>query len=497
VTQHQPQPTRTLPHDPEAEALVLASCLRSREALDVVAPMLGAEHFQGAVNAMVYGAMLELHTGHALVDVVTVARVLRDRGQLGAIEGEIDGLYRLARLAPEVTDSAVPIVDRVEAYARIVRDKAQIRAVIVTCQGIAAAGFGDVGSTEAFIDRAEQSLYELARPEARSAGRSLGEALRDRWAAYSAAAESGALRAGLVTGFPKLDAKLIELAPGDVTVIAARPGMGKSALANSLAVNAASPRTIKFPDPEQQDRFVDVDAYGFGVVMFSLEMPETQLVDRFCCAEAHVDGNRFRAGALIGDDWNRMTKAGVTLSNLPIWIHDVAAATLLEIRAAVRRRQAQYDREATREEPGRRVGLVIIDYLQLMGVPRGLESRDQQIGYLSRGLKVLAKELHVHVVVLSQLNRAVETRSVRDKRPQLSDLRESGNVEQDADNVLLIYRPELYFKGKHPGLAEIIVAKQRNGPTGSVWLKYAAYCTRFDHCAEEEYPHDSDTGVAA
>jgi replicative DNA helicase len=494
------EPSQLLPHDPEAEALVLAACLRSREALDAVAPMLRSEHFYEAINGMVFSAIAELHALHVLVDVVTVAGVLRGRGHLAAIESGIDGLYKLARHGVDDADGTgdfVPIVERVEVYARIVRDKAQLRAVIFTCRRIAAEGHGPVASTEAFVDRAEQALYELARPDSRNAGRALREALRDRWAAYMAAAATGQLRAGVVTGYALLDAKLIELAPGDVTVIAARPGMGKSALAMALAVNAASPRTLKIPDPERPNRYNDVEAPGFGVPVFSLEMPESQLVDRFCCAEAHVDGNRFRAGALLDADWKRMTEAGLKLSRLPIWIHDTPAASLMEIRAAVRRRQAEYDREATPEQPAQRVGLVVIDYLQLMGVPDRIDNRDQQIGHLSRGLKALAKELKVHVVALSQLNRAVETRSLRDKRPQLSDLRESGNLEQDADNVLLIYRPEYYFKGKLPRLAEIIVAKQRNGPTGSVWLHYTSSYTRFDHCEQADYPRDDELGEAA
>jgi replicative DNA helicase len=477
----------TNPNDREAEAHVLAFCLRSPEALDVIVPLLRPEHFSRAINAMVYRAIAGLHAGGVRVDVVTVAGVLRDRGQLDRIGGGIDGLYRLARVAANdpVDD---PIVERIEAYARIILDKAQLRALISTCQRIAIEAQGDVGPAQAFVDRAEQAIYALARPDARRGGRLLVDALRDRWAAYHAAANSGELRAGVVTGYPKLDAMLIELAPGDLTVLAGRPSMGKSALAMGISVNVASPRTVKIPDPRREGHHLDVDAPGFGVAAFSLEMPETQLIDRLSCSEARVDGQRFRASLLRDSDWSKLATAGAALSKLPIWIHDAPAASLLEIRAAVRRHQAEYNRAAMADQPARRIGLVVVDYLQLMRGRHGISNREQEIAELSRGLKVLAKELNVHVIALSQLNRAVETRSLRDKRPQLSDLRESGSLEQDADNVLLIYRPEHYFKSKLPGLAEIIVDKQRNGPTGSVWLKYTASCTRFDHCDEIEWP---------
>jgi len=225
------------------------------------------------------------------------------------------------------------------------------------------------------------------------------------------------------------------------------------------------------------------------VVVFSLEMPREQLANRMVCSEGKVDVSKVRSGFLGQQDWNRLTQAAAFLGSLPIWIDDSSTLSILELRAKVRRLQAEYDREPEDGRGGRKIGLVIIDYLQLMKGRDGVNSREQEISEISRGLKGLAKELKVPVIALSQLNRAVETRSEKSKRPQISDLRESGAIEQDADNILFIYRDDYYNKegSTEPNIAELILAKQRNGPTGTAKVRFDKEYTRFDNLAEGEY----------
>jgi len=259
----------------------------------------------------------------------------------------------------------------------------------------------------------------------------------------------------------------------------------------NIATNVASPRTVRVPaqgDREAFDRLVP----GFGVCVFSLEMPREQLATRMVCSEGRVDLGRLRQGHLHADDWRKLTESASYLSSLPVWIDDQAALGLLELRAKVRRIQAIYNRAATDTEPERKVGLVAVDYLQLMKGREELSSREQQISEISRGLKALAKELKVPVVALSQLNRAVETRG-KDKHPQLSDLRESGAIEQDADTIIFITRPEYYEPDTDlKGIADLDIAKQRNGPTGRVRVRFTASCTRFDNLEPGDYPEQQD-----
>jgi replicative DNA helicase len=228
------------------------------------------------------------------------------------------------------------------------------------------------------------------------------------------------------------------------------------------------------------------------VAVFSLEMPREQLANRMVCSEGRVDVSKVRSGFLGQQDWNRLTQAASFLGSLPIWIDDSSGLSLLELRSKVRRLQAEYDRTDDQGRKTRKIGLVVIDYLQLMKGRDGAQSREQEISEISRGLKGLAKELRVAVIALSQLNRAVETRSDKSKRPQISDLRESGAIEQDADNIMFIYRDEYYNKEAttERKIAEIIVAKQRNGPTGTVKVRFDSEYTRFDNLADGEYPED-------
>jgi replicative DNA helicase len=478
---------RVPPHDLDAEGAVLSAILLEREALDKVVTILQPEHFYSEANRRVFEGAVELSTRGTPVDIVSVAGWLRDRDRLG----QVGGSAYLAQLV-----DTVPSVAHVETYARMVKEKWRIRQLIAICQRVAAEGYGDVGEVQAFVDGAEQSVYEIARtPEANSV-QPIEPIIHSVFEQLERVAARGDQITGLTTGFKGLDDKTAGLHDGELTIIASRPGMGKTSLVLNMAVNVAAPRRIEVAG---DDMGMDEGASearetpGTGVAIFSLEMPREQLASRMVCAEARVDVGNMRKGQLLDRDWNNMTQAAALLYKLPIWIDDSPALNVLELRAKVRRLQAEFDRMQSDGRLGQRIGLVIIDYLQLMRASRQVQNREQEISEISRGLKQLSKELHVSVIALSQLNRSVETRGTKDKRPQLSDLRESGAIEQDADNIIFLYREDYYDREapEKRGLAELIVAKQRNGPTGRVKVRFDAQYTRFDNLAPGEF-NDSD-----
>ena len=477
---------RVPPHDLDAEAAVLSAILLKRDALDQVAELLRPEHFYSEANGRIFEAALALALSGQPIDIVQIASWLRDREKLQ----QIGGLAYLAQIV-----DATPAVAHVQAHAKTVREKWRLRRLIAECQRLSAEGYGDVGSVQEFIDGAEQSVYELARSVETSNVQPIAQVLRVAFDQISKAAERGDRITGISTGYDKLDEKTAGLHDGDLSIVAARPGMGKTSFVLNLAVNVASPRRIATPSPGQQG-YGGPERHepGFGVAVFSLEMPREQLATRMVCSEGRVDVGKLRGGHLGPDDWRKLTEAASFLSALPIWLDDTPAMGLLELRAKCRRIQAEYNREASSEHPEQRVGLVVIDYLQLMTGRQGVSSREQEISEISRGLKQLAKELRVPVIALSQLNRGVETRAGKDKRPQLSDLRESGAIEQDADMIMFIYRDEYYNPEttEHRGIAELIIAKQRNGPTGKVLTRFTSSCTRFDSLQPGDYPEFVD-----
>jgi replicative DNA helicase len=476
---------RVPPHDLDAEAAVLSAILLNREALDRVLEILKPEHFYSDANGKIFEASMALALAGTPIDIVSVASYLRDRETLS----QIGGASYLAQLS-----DATPAVAHVGAHAAVVYEKWRVRQLIATCQRVAAEGYGDVGVVQEFIDSCEQDIYQLARTASSTSVQPLSQVLRAAFQQITAAAERGDRITGISTGYEKLDAKTAGLHAGDLTIVAARPGMGKTSFVLNLAVNVASPRTVASPGPGEAGHGIERHEPGFGVAVFSLEMPREQLATRMVCSEGRVDLGRLRQGYLQPDDWRRLTESASYLSSLPIWIDDTPAISLLEVRAKVRRIQAEYNREASGTNSERKMGLVVIDYLQLMKGRDGVNSREQEISEISRGLKQLAKELSVPVIALSQLNRAVETRTTKDKRPQLSDLRESGAIEQDADMIVFIYRDEYYNPEttNAKGLAELIIAKQRNGPTGKVMTRFTASCTRFDNLAAGDYPEMED-----
>jgi len=392
---------RVPPHDLDAEAAVLSAVLLDRDALDRVLELLKPEHFYSDANGKVFEACQALALAATPIDIVNVASWLRDREVLA----QIGGAGYLAQLS-----DATPAVAHVAAHARIVYEKWRVRQLIAQCQRIAAEGYGDVGVVQEYIDGAEQAVYDLARTADSTASQPLSHVLKAAFEQISKAAERGDRITGISTGYEKLDAKTAGLHDGDLTIVAARPGMGKTSFVLNLAVNVASPRTVTTPRPDQRSdeddgQSGDRHEPGHGVAVFSLEMPREQLATRMVCSEGRVDLGKLRQGYLQPDDWRRLTEAASYLSSLPIWIDDTPALGMLELRAKVRRIQAEYARIG-------RIGLVVIDYLQLMKGRDGVNSREQEISEISRGMKQLAKELRVPVIALSQLNRAVETRNL-------------------------------------------------------------------------------------
>ncbi|MBN2197483.1 MAG: replicative DNA helicase [Polyangiaceae bacterium] len=480
---------RVPPHDLYAESAVLSAVLLDPAAVDVAAQMIRADDFYVDANRRIFEAVIELQLANRPVDMVSVAGWLNDRGRLQ----QLGGLPYLAELT-----EATPAIVNVEHHAQTIREKARLRRLIQACHRIAAEGFGDCGEVQEFIDHAEQTVFDIARTTQTSSIVPVKTAIRQAFDIIAKTSHRSGGITGAPTGFTRLDRLTTGLHPGELFIVAGRPGMGKTSFVLNVAVNMAKPSAID--DADGPDVFAEASVVepGYGVAFFSLEMPKEQLAARLLAAEARVDVSRIRSGSLRGDDWHKLTEAAARLSRRPIWLDDTPALGLLELRAKIRRLQAEISRGTSELAPARELGLVAVDYLQLMQGRRDAGSREQEISELSRGLKQLAKEMNVPVLALSQLNRSVETRTIKDKRPQLSDLRESGAIEQDADCILFIYRDEYYFKDSpDKGVAEVIIAKQRNGPTDTVKTKFTSAYTRFDNFTEDgidEYDQYADLG---
>jgi len=357
----------------------------------------------------------------------------------------------LARLV-----DAVPLAINARHYAKIVHDKASLRRLIEKANLIATRCFDDRGDVDDVIDFAERSIFEVSENKTKREFYSISEIIESNIDALEERQGNKALVTGVPTGFTKLDEKTAGFQNSDLIIIAGRPSMGKTAFALNIARNAA------------------VDS-NIPAAIFSLEMSMEQLSMRMLTSEARIDSSRLRGGFMSQDDWERITDAAGTLTSAPIYIDDSPGISAMEIRAKARRLKMDKD-----------IGLIIIDYLQLMRSRGMAERRDLEISDISRSLKALAKELNIPVVALSQLNRMLEQRT--DKRPKLSDLRESGALEQDADVVAFIYRDELYNDDENnpkKGTAEILIKKQRNGPTGDILLTFLDTCTRFENLARE------------
>ncbi len=435
------------PQSIEAEESILSAILLDNSTLLDVLEILSPENFYRTAHQKIFAAISELFAKAEPVDLVTLTNILRDKNQLE----ELGGAAYLARLV-----DTVPSAINVEHYARIVRDKASLRKLIAKASEITQRCYEDAGELDQVLDFAEGAVFEISEDKHQAAFHPISKIIESNIDALEERQGQRALVTGVPTGYAKLDHMTSGFQGSDMVILAARPSMGKTALALNIARNAAIDGNVP-------------------VAIFSLEMSKESLSERMLCAEARVDSNRLRGGFLNPEDWNRITEAASTLSEAAIFIDDSADISATSIRTKSRRLKMDKDHG---------LGLIIIDYLQLMRGRTNSERRDLEISEISRSLKLLAKELNVPVVALSQLNRKLEERS--DKRPQLSDLRESGALEQDADVVAFIYRDEVYNRDENNpnrGTAEIIVAKQRNGPTGIVPLTFLGAYTRFENPA--------------
>ena len=436
-------PSRVPPHSLEGETSLLGAILLNNEVLSRVADALDREDFYRTGHRLLYETMIELSEKGAPIDLVTVTDALRQKGLLD----KAGGAAYLSSLT-----SQVPSADNAEHYARIVRDKAILRKLIWVSTEIASEGYDANSEVADYLDRAEKAIFEITARNIRRSFSSVKDILRDTFARIEELYERKDLVTGVPSGYHDLDQLTAGLQRSDLVIVAGRPGMGKTSFVLNIAQYAA------------------IEA-GIPVAFFSLEMSKEQLVMRLLCSEARVDSHRLRRGMLRDSDWPKLTRAAGALADAPIFIDDTAGISTLEVRAKARRLKSEAD-----------VGLVIVDYLQLMRGRGSYDVREQEISEISRSLKALAKELNVPVIALSQLNRGVESRS--DKRPMISDLRESGAIEQDADVIMFIYRDEIYNKeSPDRGIAEIIVGKQRNGPTDSVKLAFLSEFTTFENLA--------------
>ncbi len=451
---------RVPPQATQVEQSVLGAMLIEREAIPKVIEILPEDSFYSGKHTRIYVAMLSLFERGNPVDLITLSDELKRRGELD----ETGGVYYLTELTTQVASAA-----NVEYHARIIAEKALLRGMIETMTKLIGHAYDPSADAFELLDQAEGDIFRISDTQLRKSASSMNEVLKDTLSRL----ESIHGREGGITGVPSGFSRLDQMTGGwqnsDLIIIAARPSMGKTAFALAAARNAAL-------HPE----------HPAGVAIFSLEMSAQQLAQRLLTSEARVDAQAARTGRLRDEDWPKLARAAGRLSAAPVFIDDTPGLTVLELRAKCRRLKAEHD-----------IGLVVLDYMQLMhgsGLHKN-SNREQEIAHISRSLKSLAKELDVPVLALSQLSRAVETRG-GDKRPQLSDLRESGSIEQDADVVAFIYRAERYGisvdenGNSTEGLAEIIVGKQRNGPIGDVTLAFAKQHARFENLTTYYAPTD-------
>jgi replicative DNA helicase len=431
------------PHNLEAEQSVLGAVLLSERSMFglVVEDGLRPDDFYRESHGIVFAAMLELYREGGKIDVVTLTEHLKQAGHLEAAGGE-PAIYGLS--------GGVPAAGHVRRYAGIVKENALLRNLLTTAYDIQASVHDRRGSPRELVEDAERAMLEVAHDGRQQEFKRIGQVLDVELEKLQKLSQGGAKLTGTPSGFTKLDELTGGFQPGNLIVLAARPGMGKSALVTNMAENAAI-------------------SHGRSVALFSLEMSETELAQRFVSSQARVRNDDLRKGKVADNKWQKILDASAKLAKAALYVDDTSDLGILEIRAKARRLHSK--------EPNG-LGLIIVDYLQLMRADHRTDNRAEQVGQMSRGLKILARELNVPVIALSQLNRALEART--DKRPLLSDLRESGSIEQDADVVMFIYRDQYYDKeSADEGMAEIIVSKHRNGPQGMVKLTFRDEYVKF------------------
>jgi replicative DNA helicase len=406
-----------------------------------VAEILDADDFYRDAHRKIFNALITLSERDEPADLITLTNELRKTDHLDSIGG--------ASYVASLIDS-VPTAANIEYYAKIVKEKAILRKLIQTSTEIITQSYEDRGDVEVFLDEAERSIFEISEKRVRPSFYSIRDIVKESFKTIERLFQKKELVTGVPSGFREIDRMTAGFQPSDLIIIAGRPSMGKTAFCLNIAQYAAIENKIP-------------------VAIFSLEMSKEQLVIRMLCSEAHVEGTRLRTGFLNESDWPKLTIAAGNLSEAPIYIDDTAALSILELRAKARRLKSE-----------RGLGMLIVDYLQLMKGRTRVESRQQEISEISRSLKALSKELNIPVIAVSQLSRKTEERT--GNRPQLSDLRESGAIEQDADLILFIYRDEVYNRSEdnpNKGKAEVIIGKQRNGPIGKIDLAFLDKFTTF------------------
>ena len=429
------------PHDDEAEQAVIGSMMTDKDAVISAIEVLKPEDFYREDNKTIYNAIMNLYAKAEPIDIITLKDELTSLGKLEPV----GGLEYLATLPDKV-----PTTANVEKYIKIVEEKSILRSLIKTANELIEIGYDQNEEVEILMDNAEKKIFDLMQRKSQKGYSSIRDILVDSFTELEQLYNQKQHITGVPTGFIDLDYKTAGLHNSDLILIAARPAMGKSAFALNIATNAA----LKAKVP---------------AVLFSLEMSKEQMVNRILCSEAMVDSNKVRTGKIDDDDWIKLADTMGDLSEAPIYIDDTPGISINEIRAKCRKLKLE-----------KNIGLVVIDYLQLVqgSSKRAQGSREQEISEISRSLKILAKEINVPVIALSQLSRAPEQRP--DHRPMLSDLRESGAIEQDADIVMFLYRDDYYNEdSEDKGLAEVIVAKHRAGSTGTVKLVWLGNYTKF------------------
>jgi len=429
------------PQNREAEMSVLGAMFFDENALTKAIEVLRPHYFYEIRHQNIFDVMAGLFEKNQAVDLVTVSEELRKRDQID----DVGGVSYLTQLT-----TIVPTAANIEHYARIVKEKALLRQLIQSATQIVQTSLESDSGAKEMIDAAEKMIFDIGQAQIEGKSFRIKDIIHDSMETIDQLFQKKAHVTGLATGFHEFDTMTAGLQPSDLIIVAGRPSMGKSAFATAIVEHAG----INLKKP---------------VAIFSLEMSKEQLVQRMLCSHARVDAQKVRTGYLSHQDWPKLTAAAGKLSEAPIFIDDSPGQTVLEIRTKARRFKMKHD-----------IQLIVIDYLQLMQGVRSVESRQQEISEISRSLKALAREIRVPVIAVSQLSRAVEQRT--GNRPQLSDLRESGAIEQDADLVVFLFREEYYAPSdENKNKAEAIISKQRNGPTGSVPLVFIKEWTRFDN----------------
>jgi replicative DNA helicase len=444
-----PSSVKVPPHNIEAEQSILGGVLINNEAMNQIMDILTPECFYREAHALIFQGMIALYNNNEPIDLITLSQYLTQKENLE----KAGGLDYLTSLVEAVSTSA-----GIEYHAEIVHDRYVRRKLLSECSTISESCLQNWHTTEELLDMAEQSIFDIAEEKISEGFSSMESVINESFKKLESVSAEDGFITGVTTGFIEFDKLTAGLQPSDLVILAARPSMGKTAFALNIGYNAAL-KTKK------------------GVAVFSLEMSKMQLGMRLLGFEAQIDASKLRTGTLRDKDWTNLTHAAGVLSELPLFIDDTSGIGVLDMKAKCRRLLKKTN-----------LGMVIVDYIQLVQGRSKAESRQIEISEISRGLKALAKDLNVPVLVLSQLNRKVEDRP--NKRPQIADLRESGAIEQDADIIVFIYRDEVYHgtTDENKNIAEIIIAKQRNGPTGAFRLTFQKEFTRFrDYIDDKNY----------